>query len=255
MFLAVDVGNTNIKYGIFDGETLVCFMSAATDRKLTSDQRAAQLKTLLSLHDVRLSDITAAGISCVVADITASMCAGIRLLLGIETMIVGPGAGDGVCMEGTDAPALGADLVCAAAVVIDEYPKPCVVFTLGTATTAMAIGENGDILGGLIIPGAVTSLKALSREASALPSVDLSPPKSFFSSRTEEAMRAGTVYGTAAMLDGLAARFKEELGSCSFVLSGGLNHIFAPFIHFDCVLDDYIVLKGVLKIFQKNSDI
>ena len=137
---------------------------------------------------------------------------------------------------------------------IKYYGCPCIVVDMGTATTIVVIDGKRTYLGGAFVPGVNLSLQALSAGASLLPAISISAPKKVISTNTVDCMRSGTVYGTAAMLDGIIERMEEELGErCKVIATGGLAHLIVPWCRREIILDDDLLLKGIWALWEKNS--
>ena len=160
MVLAIDVGNTNIVVGVYDGDQL-CFISRlASDHNRTSDETAVQLKAVLSIHDIDINLIDGAIISSVVPLITGPLSSAIKILTGKKPLVVGPGMKTGINI-GIDNPAqLGSDLLVDSVAASALYPKPLIVADMGTATTLTVVNDKNTIIGGAILPGVRTSLNA-----------------------------------------------------------------------------------------------
>lgn len=255
MILCVDIGNTNIKFGGFENDKLSFFASIATNHKLTFEQYAIEIKNLLKLFDIAEDSFEGAAISSVVPSVTKNVRDAIEYLCKVTPLIVSPGVKTGLNLKASNAVEIGADIVCGAVAVANKYPLPCLVFTLGTATTVFAVNENKEFIGGMLIPGVMASLNALSASTAMLPAISLDAEKpKILSTDTIEAMTSGIVYSTAAMIDGLSKRIENHFGwKSTLVLSGGLNSVFLPYLEGDFKVDDNIVLEGLLQIYKKNG--
>ena len=148
---------------------------------------------------------------------------------------------------------MGADLVAGAVAALDAHEPPVIIIDMGTATTITVIGPNSRLLGGAILPGAAVSLEALSDAASLLPRISLEAPKRVIGSGTIECMKSGAVFGAACAIDGLIDRMEAELGgSAAVVATGGLAERIIPYCTHDIELDDYMLLRGLSLIWQRN---
>ena len=149
---------------------------------------------------------------------------------------------------------LGSDLVVDAVAAIAAYPKPIMIFDMGTATTLSVIDSKGNYLGGMIIPGISLALEALSSRTSQLPRIRLDTPKKLIGSNTIDCMKSGTIYGNASMLDGIIDRVEKELGeSPTVVATGGLSRSIVPYCERKIICDDNLMLKGLFILYQKNQ--
>ena len=253
MLLTIDMGNTCITLGVFDGDELKVVARLATERARTDDQYAIDLRDILCLHGVQPQELDGAILCSVVPVLTGVICQAVRKITGLDTLVLGPGVKTGLNIKLDNPAQLGADLVAGAVAAVARFPLPCIIFDLGTATTIFAVDRHGDFLGGAIAPGIGISLDALATRTSQLPYVSLEAPRHAIGANTVESMRSGLVLGTACMMEGLAARMEEELGeTATLVATGGR----APGIVAECKreihLVDTLLLDGLRLIWQKN---
>lgn len=253
MVLAIDVGNTNIVVGVYDGDSL-CFISRlASDQNRTSDETAVQLKAVLSIHNIDIGSIDGAIISSVVPLITGPLSSAIKILTGKKPLVVGPGMKTGINI-GIDNPAqLGSDLLVDSVAASALYPKPLIVADMGTATTLTVVNDKNTIIGGAILPGVRTSLNALTANAAQLQQISIEPPKKAIGSNTVDCMKSGAVLGNASMLDGMIDRFNEELGmECFVVATGGLSEVISQHTKHKIVYNPNLLLEGLYILYKKN---
>lgn len=253
MILTIDIGNSHITLGIFDGDELKFTARIATNRLKTADQYAIELNSVLRLHKASPDDINGAIISSVVPELGDTMKDAAALITGTSPIIVGPGIKTGLDIRIENPSQLGADLAVGAVAALKYYKMPCIIFDLGTATTVSVLGKNGEFLGGTISAGVGISLNALTSGTSLLQKVSLKTPKKVIGTNTVESMQAGLVLGAAAMLDGLTARIERELGEkATLVATGGL----APEIIKNCeremIFNNDLLLLGLKIIYDKN---
>jgi type III pantothenate kinase len=253
MILAIDVGNTNIVIGCCDESKVKFSERISTSPSATVLEYAISFKTVLELYGISPNDIDGAIISSVVPSVTYTISRAIKKIVNVDAKVIGPGLKTGVNIIIDNPAQLGSDLVVNAAAGIAEYPLPLIIFDLGTATTASVIDENGNYLGGMIIPGVQVSLNALTAGTSQLPKINLVPPKKIIGRNTVDCMKSGILFGTAASLDGIIDRIEEELGrKASAVATGGLASSIIPYCKHKITLDDELLLKGLLIIYNKN---
>lgn len=255
MILCVDIGNTNICVGVYDDDGMIYMARLATERSRTSDQYAVELCSLFALNGIDRAQIDGAVIGSVVPELTGVIRRTVKQVAGCDAMIMGPGLHSGMRIRIDNPAQLGADLLAGAVAAADKYPLPCLVMDLGTATKISVVGEQGDYLGCTICPGVMISLNALSAGTSQLPSIDLSDPSiKPFGKNTIDSMQAGTVLGTAAMLDGLCRRILDELGvaSASVVSTGGLAEDITKHCRCGAVFAPDLVLDGLALVYRKN---
>ncbi len=254
MLLTVDMGNTNIKIGAFDGDELKFASRLSTIREKTSDQYALEFNQILRHHGYSGEDFEAAIVSSVVPELNSTVSGAIQAVTGSLPMTVGPGIKTGVNILIDNPAQLGADLLIGAVAAIDRYELPCLVVDLGTASKISVIGKDCSYRGGMIAPGIKVSLNALSESASQLPSVSLAAPKKAIGTNTIDCMQSGIVFGSASMIDGMICRFREELGFvASVVATGGLSVPIIKHCREKIILDENLLLYGLKAIYNKNK--
>ncbi len=254
MLLTVDIGNTNINLGIFDGDSLSISSRFATERQKTADQFAIDFLNIFSIYNVDYNKISGAVISSVVPEITVHVKTAVEKLIGTNVIVLSPGVKTGLNIMIDNPAQLGADLAAGAVGAVAEYPLPAFVVDLGTATKIFAVDENRGFRGCIIAPGVAISLQALTKTSSLLPAISLEPPKKACGTNTIESMQSGIVLGTASMIDGLLDRFAEELGEPKTIIAtGGLSSFVTPVCKRDIIYDGDLVLKGLKAIYKKNN--
>ena len=253
MLLAIDIGNTNISIGVIDDDKIVFEARIATDRIKTSDQYGVEIKNILSLFGVETQDIDDCIISSVVPPVFNSVRTGIIKVTGRQPIVVGPGIKTGLNIQMDHPAQVGSDRIVIAVAALAEYEAPLILLDLGTATTIEAVDRGGIYLGGCIMPGVRISLDALSANAAQLPSIRLDRPKRVVGKNTEDSMRSGIMYGTAAMIDGMLERMEAELGWHATVLAtGGMAQFIVPLCRRQINLEKDLLLKGLNVIYKKN---
>lgn len=253
MILAIDIGNTNIVVGCIDEEKTYFIERLSTVKTKTEAEYAIDIKTILEIHGLKSTEIEGAIVSSVVPQITRVVKEAAEKIVRKEALVVGPGVKNGLNIL-TDNPAqLGSDLVVDAVAAIAEYPAPMIVFDLGTANTASVIDGKKNYLGGMIFPGINTSLNALTANASQLQGISLDAPKRAIGRNTIDCMKSGVIYSNAASLDGIVDRIEEELGEKATVIAtGGLAKTVVPFCKKEIIIDNDLLIKGLLIIYRKN---
>lgn len=212
-----------------------------------------EIKNILSLFDVKPSDIDDCIISSVVPPVFNSVRTGVVKLIRKQPMVVGPGIKTGLNIQ-MDAPAqVGSDRIVIAVAALAEYEPPLTLLDLGTATTIEVVDRGNTYVGGCIIPGVRVSLEALTSRTAQLPGIRLDRPKKVIGKNTVDCMRSGIMYGTAAMLDGMLDRVEEELGySTTVVATGGMAQFIAPLCRREMTLEKDLLLKGLNILYKKN---
>ena len=253
LLLAIDVGNTNITIGAFDGDDLGFTACMVTDRAFTADQYAIGLNSLLRLNKVDPEVFDGSIISSVVPPVTEPISKAVERLTGTVPLIVGPGVKTGLNILIDDPAQLGADLAVASVAAKALYPCPNVVCDLGTASTIFALDRNGNMIGGVIYPGVRTSLEALVQNTSLLQLISFDAPARVIGKNTVESMQSGVVFGAASLLDGMIARIEKELGEpVTAIATGGLARGIIGHCERDFIYNENLILEGLKMIYDKN---
>ncbi len=255
MILALDIGNTNIVIGCIDKKKTCFIERLSTVRTKTELEYAVDIKTVLDLYGMKGSDIEGCIISSVVPQITNAVRLATEKVVGKDSKIfvLGPGIKTGLDIKMDNPGQLGADLVAAAVAGIAQYPAPMIIVDMGTATTATVINADKQFIGGMIMPGVGISLDALTSGASQLSSIAIEAPKRVIGKNTIDCMKSGVLYSNAGAIDGVIDRIEEELGEKTTVIAtGGLAKKIVPFCKKKIILDEDLLLKGLLVIYEKN---
>jgi type III pantothenate kinase len=253
MLLAIDIGNTNILIGGIQDDKIIFKARIATDRTRTSDQYGVEIKNMIEALGSKISDISDCIISSVVPPVFNSVRTGVIKIIGKQPMVVGPGLKTGLNIH-VDVPSqVGSDRIVIAVAALAEYQAPLILIDMCTATTIEVVEPENRYLGGVIFPGVKVSLDALTSRAAQLPGISLDQPKQVIGKNTVDCMRSGTMYGNAAMIDGLVDRIEEELGhSSTIIATGGLARFITPLCKRDIIVEKDLLLKGLNLIYKKN---
>lgn len=253
MLLAIDMGNTNITLGAYrDGE--LAFVSRLyTSRHKSGDEYAIDLLDIFDLYKVKPSDFSGCVFASVVPELTQALTTAIKRTVGIEPVIVGGESYGELKVDILPVSCLGADLIAGAVAAREKYPLPCLVCDLGTATKILVIDGDGTFRGCTISPGVKISMDALTKNAALLPSVSFTTPERAIGENTTECMQSGIVFGTAAMLDGMIKRIRNELGyeRCTLVATGGYSTGIVPCCEEKLIYDENLLLDGLKAIYEK----
>ena len=253
MILAIDIGNTNIVVGCIDQEKTYFIERLSTVRTKTELEYAVDLKTVVDIYHIKRTDIEGCIISSVVPQITNAVKLAAEKVLHKEPMVLGPGVKTGLNIMMDNPGQLGADLVANAVAGIHEYPLPLAIIDMGTASTVSVVDEKKHYVGGMIFPGMGVSLDALTAHASQPSGISIEAPKRIIGKNTIECMKSGVIYSNAAALDGIVDRIEEELGQkITVVATGGLARKIVPHCRREILLDEDLLLKGLLIIYEKN---
>lgn len=256
MLLLFDVGNTNVTVGGYESGDKYLFTARLTsDRNRTGDEFAVLIESILRLHGFSLKDVDDGAISSVVPVVAQSLDRAFRQLWHKRMMFVNTSMDLGLKIL-TDAPELlGKDLIVDAVGAISKYPKPILVFDLGTASTCSVIDAEGNYLGGMIAPGLGISVEALGTKTAQLPFISLDTPAQLLGTNTKNCIRSGIMYGHAGMIDGFIDRYEEQLGQkATAVVTGGLAPIVVPLCRRRVILDDNLIFDGLRIIYKRNKD-
>jgi type III pantothenate kinase len=255
VLLVVDVGNTQTHFGTYRDGALVEHWRFATVRESTADELGAVLRNLLELRGIGLADLNASIVSSTVPQLRPEWQAMAQRYLAHEMLVVGPGIRTGMALRYDNPREIGPDRLVNAVAAYDKVHGACVVVDFGTAVTHDVVSSAGEYLGGVIFPGVEISLEALSERAAALPKIDLAEPRTLIGKSTDAAIRSGVLFGFAAMVDGIVARLREQLGAETKALAtGGLASLVVPYCDSIDAVDDQLTLTGLRLIWERNQD-
>ncbi len=253
MLLTIDIGNTNITLGLYQGETLGPRWRLATDHERMPDEFGLQILGLLSHAGRKADDLTGVSLASVVPPLTGRLVTACREYLHQDPLVVDAGVRTGVRVRYEDPRAVGADRIVDAAAVNKLYGAPACVVDFGTATTFDAIAEDGDYLGGAIAPGIGIAAEALFLRTAKLPRVDLLRPPSVIGRNTVHSMQSGLLFGYVSLVEGMVARFRVELGpKMKVIATGGLAEIVANETKVVDVIAPWLTLDGLRLIWEMN---
>ncbi len=255
MILAIDIGNSNVVIGCLNEENeVVSQFRMVTDLKKTEDEYAAGMKIILDHNGVDCAAFEGAIICSVVPPLTEIFRKAAQQLIGSRPVVLGAGVKTGLNIMIENPASLGSDIVAASVAAMQDYPLPVIVVDMGTATTITVVDKGNRFIGGAIAPGVALSMNALSAGTSLLQKVPIEAPKKSIVGTTTESMQSGAVYGNAAMLDGMIARFEEELGcTASVVATGGIAAKIVPHCKREIAYEEDLLLKGLGIIYRKNK--
>lgn len=253
MLLAVEVGNSNTLFGLYDGDRLAVTWRSSTQRDRMGDEWFALLSSLFAADGRALAEVDGVVLSSVVPSVTAAIGGMARDRLRLEPVVVGVALDLGLRVLTDDPREVGADRLADSVAAFARYGGPAIVVDLGTATTFDVVSAEGDYLGGAIAAGLATSLDALAAGAAQLFSVGLSLPPRAIATNTVDHLRSGVVLGHLAMLEGMVTRIRRELGApAPVVLTGGLAPIFAGASPLLDHHDPTLTLDGLRLIYERQ---
>lgn len=254
MILAIDIGNTSIALGGFEGDNLKFVVRLSTDVKKTEDEYASKIMNILTIHNVTKDNVDGAIISSVVPQLNSVMKAALRLVYDVDALMVCPGVKTGIGILCDSPSSVGADLICSCVAANTLYSSPALIIDIGTATKMIVTNKNGAFIGVSIIPGVMMGLKALASGTAQLPSVGLEAPNTVIGKNTVDCMKSGVIFGHASMMDGMIDRINTEVGEeLPVIVTGGYASVIAPHCNHKMDVDEHLVLKGLNIIYQKNT--
>lgn len=254
MLFAADIGNTNITFGIFDGEKLKATWRIATGVHRMPDEYAILILSLLERQGLKGSQITAAVICSVVPPLVGGFEELFQRYLKITPIVVGAGVKTGVRISMDNPREVGADRIVNAVAAHHLYGGPVIVIDFGTATTFDVVSAEGDYVGGSIAPGIAIATEALFTRTAVLPRVELIHPKRAIGRNTVAAMQSGIIYGYVGLIEGLVARIQKELGDkAKVVATGGFAELLAEETSVIEVVNPDITLIGLRLIYEMNQ--
>lgn len=253
MILVIDVGNTNIVLGVYEGRSLRYHWRMATSRQKTEDEWGMSIKALFNHEDVSINAIKGIIISSVVPPLMYTLEQMCKKYFELKPMVIGPGIKTGLNIKYDNPKDVGADRIVNAVAAIHLYGSPLVIVDFGTATTYCYIDENRNYMGGAIAPGISISAEALYNRASKLPRIEITKPAKVLGTNTVHAMQAGIFYGYVGQVDGIVNRMKAQAKQEPTVIAtGGLATLIASEATSIDVVEPFLTLKGLQMVYERN---
>jgi len=256
LLLAINVGNTNIRFGVYEGKKLIAHWKLATNRGWTADEFGMYFVNFFNYEKLDISDIEAVIISSVVPPIMFSFEHAIEKYLKKKPIIIGPGVKTGINIKYENPRELGADRIANAVAAYEIYGGPAIVVDFGTATTFNAISSKGEFLGGAICPGILISAEALYQRTAKLPKIDLAKHGTAIGRNTAVGMQAGIFHGYVGQVNYLVKKIKQEMReeNAKVIATGGLAKFIAPEAESIDEVNGRLVLEGLRIIYEKNRN-
>ncbi len=256
MILTVDVGNTNITFGVYDKEKLVTTFRMTTKIQRTSDEHGVVIRDMLQQNNIQTSDIDGSIVASVVPNIMHSLINALNRYIGTDPLIVGPGIKTGIKVEGKNPRETGADRVVDAVAAFEKYGGPIIVLDFGTATTYDYVSKDGSLKACVIAPGIRISAEALSTNAAKLPQIEIKKPETILAGDTVTSMQAGIMYGQIGQTEYIVNQIKKETGypDMKVVATGGLGRTITAESDAIDFYDQTLTLDGLRIIYEKNVE-
>lgn len=252
MLLALDIGNTNIVFGVHDETEWTHTWRVQTVRDRMPDEYAVMFRNFLREADLDMTEIDHVVLSSVVPPLTQGLSRMVAQRTGCDPVIVSAGINLGIRINTERPSQVGSDRIADAVAAYERFRSNCIVVDFGTATAFTIVAEPGEMVGAVIAAGLGTTADALVGRTAQLPQIELTPPPSIIGRNTIHAMQAGLVVGHIALVEGIIDRIRAELGSAQVLATGGLSTVLAPYTdHFDAV-DPWLTLEGLRLIAERN---
>lgn len=255
MILVLDVGNTNITLGAYEGKNLINYWRMCTDRGKSSDEFGMFILDLLRYENIKVSDIEAIIIASVVPPMMYSLEHAFRKYFKSEPIVVGPGIKTGINIKYDNPKEVGSDRIVNAVAACTIYGGPVIIVDFGTATTFCAISSKNEYLGGVICPGIKIAAEALFQKTAKLPRIEIAKPEAVIGKNTVASMQSGMVYGYVGKVDYIVKRIKEEMkeDNIKVIATGGMARLIASESETIDKIDGLITLEGLRIIYDMNK--
>lgn len=252
MLLAIDIGNTNVVAGIFDGSTLLTHWRLATNPRTTADEYGVLCLSLMARDGRAPEHISGTIISSVVPALTETFESMVETSFGCTAITVSPDMDTGLTLNYSNPKEIGSDRIVNAAAAYEKFHRDLIIVDFGTATTFCAVNRDGEYLGGVIAPGLSISAEALFTRAAKLSKVELTRPKTVIGTDTASSIQSGLIFGYAGLVDTLVQRMEREMGRTSYVIAtGGLAPVIAPEARSIQHVEPFLTLYGLELLYRR----
>lgn len=255
MVLAIDIGNTSINFGFYENDVICSHSRISSLPHKCSDEYVMFLNTFCMQKNIGKTEVIGCVISSVVPPLTEQIKQAAEEVFSCKSLVITHGVKTGLNIRIDNQTQLGSDIVANTVAAANVLQKPFVVIDLGTATTVSAVNSSGELFGVIIMPGVRLAVNALSASAAELPIISLVAPKTLMGKNTKDSMLSGSIYGTAAMIDGIIERLKEELetDNLNIISCGGLAKDIIPFCRHRISINPHLTLDGLIQLYKLNQ--
>ena len=255
MILTLDIGNTNIKTALFDGEKMLQYWRLTTNKMMSSDEYGILLSNLFEHNGLDVKAVTGIIMSSVVPSINFTIEHMCQNYFHMQPMMVAPGIKTGINIKYENPRELGSDRIANAVAAYAQYGGPCIFIDFGTATTFGVVDENGSFLGGSIFPGIKVASEALVSGTAKLPRFAIEKPESVIGRTTLTNLQSGMYYGYVGLVKHIVQKMKQELGrqDAIVVATGGMALLISEESKVIDKLDGLLTLKGLRMIYERNK--
>lgn len=255
MLLVIDIGNTNLTFGIYEGSRLLDVFRLTTNKLATSDEYGSKICDLLERKGIAIDRIDGVAVSSVVPDLMYSFVRGVKRYLGVEPFVVEPGVRTGIQIRTENPKSVGADRIVDAVAAFELYGGPVLVVDFGTATTFDVVTDDGELKYGVIVPGIRITADALQEKAAKLPRIEIKRPKSILGVDTISAMQSGIYFGYIGLTEYMITNMKKELEQpdLKVVATGGLGRMIAEATDSIDIYNPELTLEGLRLLYEKQE--
>lgn len=257
MLLVIDVGNTNIVFGVYREKELLYDWRISTEKNRTSDEYGLLFEQIFKYNEIDMDELEDVIISSVVPPLMHTLPAMSIKYFNIEPIVVGPGVKTGMNIKYDNPREVGADRIVNAIAAYEKYGGPLIIVDFGTAITFCAVSKEGDYLGGAITPGIKISTEALFMRTAKLPKVEIAKPEKVIAKNTTNSIQSGVVYGYIGMIDYIVERMIEELDpngkNVNVIATGGFSNLIASESRYIKNIDKLLTLEGLRIVYERNK--
>lgn len=257
LLLVIDVGNTNVVFGVYKGKELLYDWRIATEKDRTSDEYGLLFEQIFKYHGLDPKDVDDVIISSVVPPLMHTLPTMSMKYFNVDPIVVGPGVKTGMNIKYDNPREVGADRIVNAVAAYEKYGGPLIIVDFGTAITFCAVSKEGEYLGGAITPGIKISSEALFMRTAKLPKVEIARPEKVIAKNTINSIQSGLVYGYIGMVDYIVEKMIEEMGEkngkVNIIATGGFSNLIAAESKYIKSIDKLLTLEGLRIVFQRNK--